>query len=113
MRGLAIRCALAVNRAVGRHGALWGDRYHARALHTPRMVKNALIYVLANASKHRRAVAGVDPCSSARWFDGFARAPVPPRDEPPTKPPRTWPLRIGCVARPDSAIVGGRCRLRS
>ncbi len=71
MRGLAIRCALAVNRALGRRGALWGDRYHASALRTPRMVRNALVYVLANAARHLRAVAGLDPCSSAPWFDGF------------------------------------------
>ncbi len=51
MRGLAIRCALAVNRALGRRGALWADRYHAMALRTPRMVRNALVYVLANAAK--------------------------------------------------------------
>src|SRR5690606_18543124 len=41
MRGLAIRCALGVNRALGRCGALWSDRYHALALSTPRMVRNA------------------------------------------------------------------------
>ncbi|MEW6270226.1 MAG: transposase [Thermodesulfobacteriota bacterium] len=95
MRGLAIRCALAVNRALGRRGALWGDRYHARALHTPRMVRNALTYVLGNARKHLRAVAGLDPCSSARWFDGFRRPLRRPAGEPPTTPPRTWLLRLG------------------
>jgi REP element-mobilizing transposase RayT len=95
MRGLAIRCALAVNRALRRRGALWADRYHARALSAPRMVRNSLIYVLGNARKHLRAVAGIDPCSSARWFDGFSRPPVPPSDEPPTRPPRTWLLRVG------------------
>jgi hypothetical protein len=97
MRGLAIRCALAVNRALGRRGALWAERYHASALRTPRMVRNALVYVLANARKHLHAVAGLDPCSSARWFDGF-RGPdpaAPASEAPPTKPPRTWLLRIG------------------
>ncbi len=91
MRGLAICCALAVNRALGRRGALWADRYHAMALWTPRMVRNALVYVLANAAKHLRAVAGLDPCSSAPWFDGFRDAAALPvrRGEPPTPPPRT------------------------
>ena len=97
MRGLAIRCALAANRAMGRHGAVWGDRYHASPLRTPRMVRNALVYVLANARKHLRARGGIDPCSSARWFDGFrefsgerasACAPV-------VRAARAWLLRRG------------------
>jgi hypothetical protein len=36
VHGLAIRLALAVNRALGRRGKVVGDRYHARALTTPR-----------------------------------------------------------------------------
>ena len=36
VHGLAIRLALAVNRALGRKGKVVGDRYHARALTTPR-----------------------------------------------------------------------------
>ncbi len=96
MRGLAIRCALAVNLALRRRGALWADRYHASALRTPRMVRNALVYVLANAAKHLRAVAGLDPCSSAPWFDGFRDAIAPPaRGGLVTRPPRTWLLRVG------------------
>ena len=35
MHGLAIRLALAVNRAIGRKGKVVGDRYHARPLTTP------------------------------------------------------------------------------
>src|SRR5437773_4242076 len=46
--GLAIRLARAVNHAIGRRGAVWGDRYHARALATPRAVRHALVYVLMN-----------------------------------------------------------------
>jgi hypothetical protein len=36
VHGLAIRLALAVNRALGRKGKVVGDRYHARPLTTPR-----------------------------------------------------------------------------
>ena len=36
MHGLAIRLALAVNRVLGRKGKVVGDRYHVRALTTPR-----------------------------------------------------------------------------
>jgi len=43
LRGLAIRVARAVNRALGRRGRVWGDRYHARALTTPREVRHCLV----------------------------------------------------------------------
>jgi REP element-mobilizing transposase RayT len=95
-RGLAIRVARAVNHALGRSGRLWGDRYHARALATPREVRNGIRYVLFNFKKHRPAdPRRIDPCSSAPWFDGF-REPVPRAlDDPPTCPPATWLLRTG------------------
>jgi REP element-mobilizing transposase RayT len=95
MRGVAIRVALAVNRALGRRGALWAERYHARALATPRAVRSALVYVLANARKHLRTIAGLDPCSSAPWFDGYRTRRPPPAAAPPTASPRTWLLRVG------------------
>jgi hypothetical protein len=52
VRGLAIRIAKAVNRMLARRGPVWGDRYHARMLRTPREVRNALVYVLNNFRKH-------------------------------------------------------------
>ena len=119
MRGLAIRCALAVNRVTGRRGALWGDRYHANALRTPRMVRNALVYVLANARKHLRVRRGIDPCSSARWFDGFrdagnASAPI---GAPAMCGARTWLLRTGWrrhgLLSTDEGPVRGRGTARS
>src|SRR5438105_3119452 len=70
-RGLTIRAALAVNRALGRRGPVWDDRYHVRALATPRAVRHALVYVLMNRRKHREASGAVDPCSSAPWFRGW------------------------------------------
>jgi putative transposase len=90
-RGLSVRIARAVNRTLGRHGRVWGDRYHTRALTTPREVRNGLVYVLMNVKKHRPGWRGLDPCSSAGWFDGFrdARPPAGP-DPPPVQPPRTW-----------------------
>ena len=72
LRGLSIRVARAVNRALGRTGRLWGDRYHTRALATPREVRHGLVYVLMNFRKHlAQCPPGLDPCSSAAWFDGF------------------------------------------
>src|SRR5438093_9220149 len=71
LRGVTIRVARAVNRALGRRGAVWGDRYHARALTTPRAVRHAIVYVLLNRRKHCEGERGLDPCSSAPWFDGW------------------------------------------
>jgi REP element-mobilizing transposase RayT len=70
MQGLTIRIARAVNRAAGRRGKVFGDRYHAHVLASPRQVGYALRYVLENFRHHLRAdVApeGQDPCSSAVW----------------------------------------------
>ena len=95
LRGLAIRVARAVNRAVGRTGSVWGDRYHTRPLVTPRETRNCIRYVLFNFRKHRPAdPRRIDPCSSAPWFDGF-REPAPRALAPPTRPPATWLLRTG------------------
>ncbi len=82
VRSVAIRVALYVNELLSRRGPLWADRWHGRALSTPREVRNALVYVLMNFRKHAKRVlrAGVDPYSSALWFDGFRglQTGVPP-----------------------------------
>ena len=92
-QGLAIRTARRLNRHLGRAGKVWGDRHHTRALPSPREVRNALVYVLMNIKKHSRAYCdGIDPCSSAPWFDGFVadRSPETSRDPPPVRAPHTW-----------------------
>src|SRR5262249_6486039 len=71
LQGLVIRIARAVNRALGRHGRVFADRYHARTLHTPREVRNALVYELQNWRKHFSGARGLDARSSAAWFDGW------------------------------------------
>ena len=76
VQGLAIRIALAIKNVV-RVPKVWGDRYHARALTTPREVRYAIAYVLLNFRKHLRAPAGVDPRSSGPWFDGWAHPTRP------------------------------------
>ena len=95
VRGLAIRIARAVNRALGRRGAVWGDRYHARALTTPRAVRNALLYVLRNDRKHHGDERGLDPCSSAPWFGGWNVLVRRPVGNPPVVQARTWLATIG------------------
>jgi hypothetical protein len=95
VRGLAIRVAKAVNRSLGRHGRVWGDRYHARMLRTPREVRNALVYVLNNFRKHIRGSRGLDPRSSARWFDGWRGGLGEVGGRSPVAEPRTWLARVG------------------
>jgi hypothetical protein len=74
MHGLAIRLALAVNRALGRRkGKVVGDRYHVRPLTTPRQMRTSMVYVLLNFRKHLKAAAGIDPRSSGREFFGWHR----------------------------------------
>jgi REP element-mobilizing transposase RayT len=120
MQGISIRVARAVNGALSRAGRVFADRYHARALTTPRAPYLAVRYVLLNARKHQRSrgrapataelpTGFVDPCSSAPWFDGFSRpgelafgaASARRRwracseREAPVVPARTWLLRRG------------------
>jgi REP element-mobilizing transposase RayT len=95
MQGLAIRVAKAVNRALGRRGSVWGDRYHARLLRTPREVRAAFVYVLNNFRKHVRASSGLDPYSSASWFDGWASRATRSPEASPVAAPRTWLGHVG------------------
>jgi putative transposase len=95
-KGLAIRAARAVNKRLGRKGRVWGDRYHTHALTTPREVRHALVYVIFNIKKHNPNWRGLDPCSSASWFDGFRGASrAPSRDPSPVHPARTWLATAG------------------
>jgi hypothetical protein len=73
MRSVAIRIARYVNDVLSRRGRLWAERWHGRALRSPREVRHALVYVLANFRKHatRPLRVGIDPFSSAAWFDGW------------------------------------------
>jgi putative transposase len=90
LQGLTVRCARAVNRACRRRGPVWRERYHARALRTPREVRLALVYVLLNFRKHLGAHAGIDPRSSGPWFEGWAQPPPRPAAACPVASPRTW-----------------------
>ena len=95
LQGAAIRIARAVNRALGRRGAVWGDRYHARILRTPREVRHALVYLLQNWRKHVPGARGHDPRSSARWFSGW-RVPQTHRSAgAPVAAARTWLASVG------------------
>ena len=111
LRSLSITLARRVNALVGRKGRVLADRWHGHALTTPRAVRHALVYVLANFRKHERgATALVDMYSSAPYFDGFLelagelpvlhrragrlRGLAPPRASP-VAPARTWLMQAG------------------
>ena len=97
MQGLAVRLVWALNRAAGRTGPVFADRYHSRALATRREVANALNYVLQNFRHHLRedvAPEGLDPCSSAAWLV------VPLTTDAPVVAPMTWLLRAVARAGP-------------
>jgi REP element-mobilizing transposase RayT len=101
--GLAVRLTRALNGAMGREGELWKERFHARVLRTPRQVRHALAYVLGNARKHgeRMPGRGLDPCSSAAAFAGWAGRVVVSAHQlacaavAVAAAPRTWLLRVG------------------
>jgi REP element-mobilizing transposase RayT len=103
MQGLAAGLARRINRALGRRGAVFAERYHAHELRGPEEVRRSIVYVLKNYAKHRvtrddrdtEPVKGIDPCSSARWFDGWAEACPRPPSAAPVADARTWLLRVG------------------
>jgi REP-associated tyrosine transposase len=113
MRGLAIRAVKAINRSIGRRGAVWADRFHARPLSTPREVRNALVYGLQNWRKNEHNAVGIDPCSSAEWFVEWREGMRCPRRVSPLASPRTWLLRTGWRRSGRIAVDDGPRRLRS
>jgi len=99
MKGFAVRVAKGLNDLLGTRGRIWADRYHARALKTPRETRNAIVYVLCNRARHSGQL-GLDRRSSAPYFSGWADdvtcAPADgsPADWPVT-PAGTWLLSAG------------------
>jgi len=104
IRSLMIRFAKRFTALFGEtNGKVWGDRYHAHTLRSPRETRNALVYVLINGKKHGEAPPGVswvDPYSSALELDGWQGGL--PDSRVPTRPPRTWMLRDGWKKRASS-----------
>jgi len=104
MKGLLVRLARGLNKLWQRKGQVFPDRFHDRALKSPREVRNALVYVLGNGRKHAaqaRAIPyfeGADPFTSAPWFDGFLETLEVvgiERIPPPVASARTWLAGVG------------------
>jgi REP element-mobilizing transposase RayT len=100
MNALAVRLVRGLNTLWRRIGRVLADRYHARALLTPRAVRTALVYVLQNARKHGAWIAKVpDVYSSGSSFNGWRSGTTGVRDAVSSRPwivrARTWLLKIG------------------
>ena len=52
MQGLGVRIARALNRVMGKKGAVMADRFHSHLLRTPSEARRAIDYVLRNHVRH-------------------------------------------------------------
>jgi putative transposase len=103
MKGWAVRVARGLNKKTRRTGSVFEDRYHFVIIKTPKQCRAALCYVLQNARRHGLrldpAFNGIDPFSSAWWFDGWKdsgwREGLNPPDMRTVVEPETWMLRVG------------------
>ena len=97
MKSFAVRANRLFNAALGRgRGRVWDDRYHRRDLTSPRQVRHAIVYCLGNYKKHQNVTSGaprIDPCSSARWFQGWSMIRTQDDGPRPTAEARTVLLR--------------------
>jgi REP element-mobilizing transposase RayT len=101
-----------------RTGQVFPDRYHSRALTTPREVRNAIAYVLNNWRRHGEDRASfartwkVDPFSNGIDFPGWKElddSPFSYRPPATYKPlitwlPTTWLLRKGWSKHPPISV---------
>ena len=104
MQGFQISVARRINRALVRSGRVFEDRYHDVHLTSPRQARAALCYVLNNARRDGERLdarwGGIDPFSSAWYFDGWStdewrQAVGPPSGPLPVAPAESWLLQTG------------------
>ena len=105
MAGFTVSLARRLNRLAFRRGRLFSDRWHERPLTTPRAVRHAIVYVLANCRKHGEPEVLIDHYSSAphfRFFKEFhGKTPLEADGNAseargsPVEPPSTWLLSQG------------------
>jgi len=103
IQGWAVRVARGLNGKLRRTGSIFGDRYHEEIIRTPRQCRGTLCYVLQNARRHGERIDdsfnGMDPFSSAWWFDGWKdeswRDGLIRPEMRTVAEPQTWLLRVG------------------
>src|SRR5262245_39020149 len=103
IQGWSVRVARGLNGYLGRTGSVFDDRYHLEILTTPTQTRHALCYVLQNARRHGEPIdpryGGMDPFSSAWWFDGWKdtawKVGIPPPEMRTVAEAETWLLTAG------------------
>jgi hypothetical protein len=101
LKGLQVRIARGLNAMFRRAGRVFADRYHARAMKTPRETRNAIAYVLLNSRRHahqrgmRLPSDAIDPCSSGKAFDGWTKGRPAQTDPAAVAAPKSWLLTTG------------------
>jgi putative transposase len=103
VQGWAVRVARGLNGKLHRKGSVFEDRYHFTVIRTPKQCRATLCYVLQNARRHGErldpAFNGMDPFSSAWWFDGWKdpgwREGLLPPEMRTVAEAETWLLRVG------------------
>jgi REP element-mobilizing transposase RayT len=99
----SVRIARGLNGYLDRAGTVFADRYHVEILRTPTQTRHTLCYVLQNARRHGEIIdarfGGIDPFSSAWWFDGWKdegwREGLSPPEERTVAEAESWLLRVG------------------
>ncbi|MSR60912.1 MAG: hypothetical protein EXS08_00500 [Planctomycetes bacterium] len=98
MNAPGARVAKRLNKFWRRRGQVFPDRFHSRALKTPRECRNALVYVLQNGRKHGAwSARRPDVYSSGPVFDGWTKEVDNRARSRPSYVgrPRTWLLTLG------------------
>jgi hypothetical protein len=101
MQGFQIAAARHLNRATGRRGTVFADRYRARILTTRRAVRRALAALPARERT----------CSPLTWLlrvDGATRRRRPPPPRPPPSARAASPPPSARAARPPSSARAAR-----
>ena len=115
MRALTITVAKAINAAKQRTGRVFGYRYHATTIESPRQARNALAYVLNNWRHHledEKSLASrsalIDPYASGGSLHRLART----RGVRPTDAYAARPRAPGCSRRAGPSIRSSRSTRR-
>ncbi|HZS36875.1 MAG TPA: hypothetical protein VFF06_08615 [Polyangia bacterium] len=98
MKGLGVRMARALNRAMGKKGAVYAERYSATILRTPAEVARALDHVLDHATRVGLIRRGPDVYSS-ETVEAAAHL---------VAAARTWLLATACAVRRLSRLGSAR-----
>jgi len=114
MRSFKTSVSRRINRALGRSGRVFADRYHYEVVKTPKQARAVLCYVMNNWRKHhadRGCRDRVDPFATGMWFRGWKETDIPKQLVIPPgvivlpyREPRTWLLREGWKKHPPISL---------